>query len=512
MMAHPDDRRGGACPARVAQGPPLRLTGNLVPTLVRVVVVVAMVCVAGVAPVGAQTPQDSPPPRILLDQSPVAIDYQLRRLSDAQLLRVERRDDDQRYRPVYMAILLRAGLPRADRAEALVALERLSKASPVAVLLEALGRVQFADPRPAEGLVAMMAAQPIDRLRADRPFMLGRLAQLDESVLVMRGALAGLLAGGEPAESVWELADARSGAVVALLQALMALPPGRLEAVTPALGDRVEAVARSATADDPARIAAVQALARLRPDAATVSVLAPLMTAGTATGVQAATIAALLTLPDAAWTGAPVDDVVARVLAWLEAVPVTERSGVAAIDAIALGERLASRLPADRARTLRAELRALGVRVVRLQALPEQVAFDLRWFVVEAGKPVQVVFFNPDAMPHNVLIGAPASLELLGTKGGEMPLPTDPSVKPFVPNVPEVLQATGLVTQGNTERLGFVAPATPGEYVFVCTFPGHWVRMYGVMLVVPNLDAWEATPTVPLDPMTKQPFASQRME
>ena len=29
----------------------------------------------------------------------------------------------------------------------------------------------------------------------------------------------------------------------------------------------------------------------------------------------------------------------------------------------------------------------------------------------------------------------------------------------------------------------------PGEYNFVCTFPGHWVRMYGVMLVVPSLDA-----------------------
>ena len=75
-----------------------------------------------------------------------------------------------------------------------------------------------------------------------------------------------------------------------------------------------------------------------------------------------------------------------------------------------------------------------------------------------------------------------------------------------------MLEATHLVTQGNTERLGFTAPEMPGEYVFVCTFPGHWVRMYGVMLVVPSLDAWEARPTVPIDPMTRQPFASQRTE
>ena len=75
-----------------------------------------------------------------------------------------------------------------------------------------------------------------------------------------------------------------------------------------------------------------------------------------------------------------------------------------------------------------------------------------------------------------------------------------------MPDSPLVLHATRLVKEGETERLGFTAPPKPGEYIFVCTFPGHWVRMYGVMLVVEKLDAWEAKPTVPIDPMTKQPF------
>lgn len=490
-----------------SRGEPVGERTRLAPLLAGAALAAALLCLASAA-----AAQDAPPPRILLDQSPRAVDYQLNRLSDAQLLRVERRDDDLRYQPVYMAILLRAGLPRADRADALAALERLSKASPVAVLLEALGRVQVADQRPAEGLVAMIAEQPRDRLRSDRQMALDHLAQADVPASVMRGALAGLLAGGEMAGSVWQLAEARSGGVVALLQALSAFPTGRLVAVTPALVDRVEAVARSTSADESARIASVQALARLRPDAATVSVLLPLITPGTATDLQAATIAALLSLPDTAWTGAPVDNMVTRVVAWLEAVPVADRTGVAAIDAIALGDRLAARLPAARARELRSALRALGVRVVRIEARPEQVAFDLRWFVVEAGKPVQIVFFNPDAMPHNVVVGAPGSLELIGTQGGAMPMPTDPAVKPFVPELPQVIASTRLVTQGNTDRLGFIAPVTPGEYVFVCTFPGHWVRMYGVMLVVSSLDAWEARPTAPTDPMTKQPFAGQRME
>ncbi len=91
-----------------------------------------------------------------------------------------------------------------------------------------------------------------------------------------------------------------------------------------------------------------------------------------------------------------------------------------------------------------------------------------------------------------------------------MPLPADPDVKPFVPDTPLVLHATRLLNGGETERLSFTAPAKPGEYVYVCTFPGHWVRMYGVMLVVDDLEAWEAKPTVPTDPMTNKPFTSQR--
>ena len=65
-----------------------------------------------------------------------------------------------------------------------------------------------------------------------------------------------------------------------------------------------------------------------------------------------------------------------------------------------------------------------------------------------------------------------------------MPMPTDPEAKAFVPDLPAVLFSTRLVKEGETERLGFTAPTEPGEYIFVCTFPGHWVRMYGVMLVV----------------------------
>ena len=136
--------------------------------------------------------------------------------------------------------------------------------------------------------------------------------------------------------------------------------------------------------------------------------------------------------------------------------------------------------------------------------------FDLNWFVVQAGKPVQILLANPDAMPHNMVIGQPGSLEEIGTKGGTMPPPADPDAKAYVPDTPLVLQATRLLNAGDTARLNFTAPSKAGQYVYLCSFPGHWVRMYGVMLVVDNMEAWEAQPTVPIDPTTGKPFTSQR--
>jgi hypothetical protein len=81
-----------------------------------------------------------------------------------------------------------------------------------------------------------------------------------------------------------------------------------------------------------------------------------------------------------------------------------------------------------------------------------------------------------------------------------------------VPDSPKVLDALSMVQPEESATMTFTAPKTPGEYDFVCTFPGHWVRMYGVMVVVPDLDAWEKNPTPPKDPMTHKPYDTQRNE
>jgi uncharacterized cupredoxin-like copper-binding protein len=160
---------------------------------------------------------------------------------------------------------------------------------------------------------------------------------------------------------------------------------------------------------------------------------------------------------------------------------------------------------------VRRSLTESGVQVVSIGTLPEQMLYDVRWFAVEAGKPVRVVLTNADAMPHNIVFTRPGAVAEIGTAAMSMPAPTDPNAPAYVPNSPLVLKASRLLQRDQTEQVEFTAPANPGEYNFVCTFPGHWYRMYGVMVVVPNLEAFAANPKPPNDPLIGKPYADQRV-
>ncbi|MCE6988482.1 PVC-type heme-binding CxxCH protein [Dyadobacter sp. CY323] len=125
-----------------------------------------------------------------------------------------------------------------------------------------------------------------------------------------------------------------------------------------------------------------------------------------------------------------------------------------------------------------------NVQVVQIKAIREEMKFSVTEFKVMAGKTVELVFENPDAMQHNVVIGKPKSLEIIGAAADKMITAKDGAERNYVPNIPQVLAATPLVNPGQTFRLKFVVPDVVGDYPFVCTFPGHWRLMKGVMTVV----------------------------
>jgi azurin len=61
----------------------------------------------------------------------------------------------------------------------------------------------------------------------------------------------------------------------------------------------------------------------------------------------------------------------------------------------------------------------------------------------------------------------------------------DGQAQQYVPAIPEVLFATTLVDPGQTLTVQFKVPDEPGDYPYVCTFPGHWRVMNGIMHVTP---------------------------
>lgn len=125
-----------------------------------------------------------------------------------------------------------------------------------------------------------------------------------------------------------------------------------------------------------------------------------------------------------------------------------------------------------------------GKTIIHLSTLPAKMLFDKQAITVTAGASVVLMFDNPDAIAHNVVIIKPGSIDKVGYAAEEMAKAKDGYEKNFVPDLPEVLFATPLVNAGNKFRLEFKAPSQPGDYPFICSFPGHWLVMKGIIKVV----------------------------
>jgi azurin len=119
-----------------------------------------------------------------------------------------------------------------------------------------------------------------------------------------------------------------------------------------------------------------------------------------------------------------------------------------------------------------------------MKTIQNEMKYDLSEFVVKAGETVTLVFENNDFMQHNLLILAEGSLEKVGKAADEIAQDPSAADSSYIPKMPEVLQATKLVNPNEKVTLTFTAPDTPGEYPYVCTFPGHWRIMQGIMKVV----------------------------
>ena len=205
-------------------------------------------------------------------------------------------------------------------------------------------------------------------------------------------------------------------------------------------------------------------------------------------------VRALSRLPRNAWSKAEAPALAEIALGVIKAIPAKERTGPAAIDYVEFVDGLSGLLPDDRARVVRRELGELAVRVIRLGTLPERMAYDKELLVVQAGKPLEIVLTNDDFMPHNFVITKSGALEEVGILAEASAANPEFQARQFVPKSDKILLSSRLLQTRESQQLAFTAPATPGVYPYVCTYPGHWRRMYGALYVVADLDAYQANP------------------
>jgi azurin len=125
-----------------------------------------------------------------------------------------------------------------------------------------------------------------------------------------------------------------------------------------------------------------------------------------------------------------------------------------------------------------------GVVVKRtIMTIKEAMKYSPAEFTVPAGATVELIFENVDAMQHNWVLGALGSQEKIGLAADKMITAADGAAKNYIPAMPEVLAYTPLVESDGRVKVVFKAPIVPGNYPFLCTFPGHWRIMNGVMKV-----------------------------
>jgi uncharacterized cupredoxin-like copper-binding protein/glucose/arabinose dehydrogenase len=130
--------------------------------------------------------------------------------------------------------------------------------------------------------------------------------------------------------------------------------------------------------------------------------------------------------------------------------------------------------------TMPAEWNGTVDQTVNVQGV-EGLKFSLAAFDVKAGARVKLDFANVSDMLHNLVVVKPGTAIKVGEQAMRMGL--EGAKLDYVPRTDDVLFYTSMLEPEKSQTIYFVAPTTPGEYTYVCTFPGHYIVMQGTMRV-----------------------------
>jgi len=126
---------------------------------------------------------------------------------------------------------------------------------------------------------------------------------------------------------------------------------------------------------------------------------------------------------------------------------------------------------------------ALAGTTIELSA-NDTMQYDNKAFEVPAGDEITLVFTNKGALPkaamgHNVVILKPGS-DVMGFGAGAVAAAATEYVPQSGPLAEQVVAYTRLLGPRETDTIKFKLDA-PGEYAFICSFPGHYALMKGTI-------------------------------
>lgn len=122
-------------------------------------------------------------------------------------------------------------------------------------------------------------------------------------------------------------------------------------------------------------------------------------------------------------------------------------------------------------------------RTIVLRPIKHEMKFAQEQLTAKAGTVLEIVFDNIDFMQHNFLLLKPGSLDKVGAAADKLAQSPDGLKLAYIPQMPEVLYATPLVNPDSKYSLKFRVPDIPGKYPYICSYPGHWRIMKGVLIV-----------------------------
>jgi|GEM_PF-437302 len=126
-----------------------------------------------------------------------------------------------------------------------------------------------------------------------------------------------------------------------------------------------------------------------------------------------------------------------------------------------------------------------NTRLIKIEALPG-LKFDQTLLTAKPGEALRIEFKNKDPlMPHNIVFVEQGAALEVGNASNMLFVDGSAAAakKHYVPDSKKVLYHSSVLVHNRGQNLYVRAPEKPGDYPYLCTFPGHWGAMRGILRV-----------------------------